>query len=1306
MDIEEIKQYTHKIVKIDIRNSNKKSAETHVTIKVHLEKKSNETIRFSLTKNPSISEWIEHQSLGNDYFLRIDNKAYNGKPDNVEYVSTYIYAHYFPASLYNYIEPHDIASVYNFADFIKDKRTNQWDGMEYPLQITSYGYEMLLGYENKPLIRSLLKDSNNIRYKNPNYKNYIQTDIEKNISDMTEKGRFPLSSRYRNSSYRTAPHFSDKETFKLPYWRSDTTQYSHGAQPTSATSADPSNHVETGYKYDDNTATSDYTDIYDNGSDNCQQRNTKIPYWEAKIHKSGLSPIIEGTPEFAQDYKPINVYLNYQYLPTSTEYHQHYFGFEGENIKPKKGQTVNSQLLTAVQSYNPDGTYNAQQTAANEQYLSEYTNKINNGTYRQTTENKNYEVLDGEGLNDINQAFGQDDVTYRLIRHGNPFDGRSNVYVNHKNIYDIDLNNSVNKKGCDWEENECEHYYTYTPLEPSNSVSINVQLKQHTYYVLKYFIYIPANAYVEDDSCYVEIRSNTTDGIQVIGELENVFKKQDKKLRHQWIYHEIPFYTYEIDNKIVIKGPQHPNEGIIGINKKTHEVIQNPTDEDRNNILIDIHDCANDMIHFYSMQIAEMVEYSPTIKYTKTGLYIVEGDKYAKKTLTEARNNTCVPDTEATNAWTTQEALNPSDTWINKGTTRLPIPLTDIYIFFDSDFTIMYNRLTTELSYTKSNFPFKFEKFNRVHDTELSWISDDSIVKLQYDRKTKPLNEARIDQLRTNKTNDANISKLLLGELRLFNKQKTYFTTGINNTIALKIQDAYGEAITTGQVECSIWTSDKEDETPCDESERCLGWQTPDEYGNVIYERLNFRNFDPTRYTYYLRIRYVNPCYKKDIIKWKTLIFVEERRNMTVYANKCWKSPVSDIIIPQAITNIAIDNNHNLVFNKITDYKVTGQVEIVKNIEIVNDNLQVDTILASKPRDLTNIPIDITLDEDGNLNVIYGTYNTLSNDQICLTEKTCCSLTASSIFNNQNNKYDKVSRVHVIKSVEEYPLRLDVKVRSQPLNYNEGNIIDEGYCELSVNDKVIQTTFVDSNGIADFYLDEADLDPGIQTIKIEYFIHPNEAINYAYFIINCDTGQGYDERPGIPITINKITQDAVTQLTNGIYEVEKDGIFFADIDANGHTNFSITVKRNNETETLKNVTEVLNRHNIAAMYEGNDMDKYTIITGNEKDSNGNDISHLYRTTKKDFIVKWIDPIKKKLIVPAGIIDISINNQSNLVVTSVSNHEVENEIELVKDVSLADDNLQIRTVLASKLKELDGILTDVDLDNNGNIITQR
>lgn len=68
MDIEEIKQYTHKIVKIDIRNSNKKSAETHVTIKVHLEKKSNETIRFSLTKNPSISEWIEHQSLGNDYF--------------------------------------------------------------------------------------------------------------------------------------------------------------------------------------------------------------------------------------------------------------------------------------------------------------------------------------------------------------------------------------------------------------------------------------------------------------------------------------------------------------------------------------------------------------------------------------------------------------------------------------------------------------------------------------------------------------------------------------------------------------------------------------------------------------------------------------------------------------------------------------------------------------------------------------------------------------------------------------------------------------------------------------------------------------------------------------------------------------------------------------------------------------------------------------------------------------------------------------------------------------------------------------
>ena len=81
----------------------------------------------------------------------------------------------------------------------------------------------------------------------------------------------------------------------------------------------------------------------------------------------------------------------------------------------------------------------------------------------------------------------------------------------------------------------------------------------------------------------------------------------------------------------------------------------------------------------------------------------------------------------------------------------------------------------------------------------------------------------------------------------------------------------------------------------------------------------------------------------------------------------------------------------------------------------------------------------------------------------------------------------------------------------------DGNIIDEGYCELSVNDTVVQSTYVDSNGVADFYLDADDLDKGEQIIKIEYFTKYNEAINYCYFKISCD-GE-YDERPAVPILL-------------------------------------------------------------------------------------------------------------------------------------------------------------------------------------------
>ena len=1080
MELSQIQQYAHKIVKIIINNENTVSNYSYVTIKIHLDRDTNETVRFSLTKNPKPKEWIAHQNVDNDFFIRIPNTLSD---------ITEIYAHYFPASLYDYTSSEEVCSVYDFTDFEKDKAYNQWDGMQYPLQIKSYGYEMLVGDDNKPLVRSLLTNSVS-QYKDPNYKNYVTTS---NPKDTTEKGRFPLSSRYRNSLYNKAPDILGQTT-QLPYWESQTPETS--------------------------------------GNSDCDRRTNQKPYWEAKIYRSGLSPLINHDKN-----NPINVYLNYQYLPTSTEYHQHYFGFEEANLKKQNGDPVTEEMITAVESYVPykNGVrYDEATTNRLKEQLATYCQKIKDGIYTQTTTNKSYEVLNGDGLIDINQAFDTD-ATYRIIRHGAPFDSTNIMFIDQKNVYDINLDKIKIVENCLWEKNQCQNYWSYIPTGEGQAY-LNVSLKANTHYVLKYFIYIPGDAYVEDDSCYMEVQSQVNDNITTIGELPQAFKNQDKKLRHQWVYHEIPFYTLETNNRIIIKGPQHNHEGTIGINKLTNQAITNLTEEDRNNPDIEVHDCKNDIIHFYSIQIAEMVEYSPVLKYTDDGLYVTEGSKFAHKTLEDVDNEECTNNVTATNTWQDDNTLHPTSTWINRGTTELPIPATDIYIHFDSDFDIIYNNLTTELSYTKGDYPFTFDNFNEKFDETLSWVSNDDIIQLDYDKVTTPYNTAQNDQQAENRTEaDLDVSNLLLGELRLFNEQRKYFTTGINNDFTLKIEDAYGNPVTVGEVECSIWKNNKEDTTPCSDSEKCLGIQKPDANGTIKFQHLNFKNFKPGHNTYYLRVVYKNNCYNKEIIKWKPLHFLPEYRNIYVYTNKC-------------------------------------------------------------------------------------------DNQVCYNDTPqCCTLVGSSVFDDTEEEYVNASYMHTVKHVDEYPLRLDVKIIDQ-LN----NIKNEGYCELSVNDKVIQTTFVDRDGMADFYLDEFDLDAGMQTVKIEYYLNPNEAVNFTYFIIHCDTTQGYDERPAIPIRINKITNETVTQLTTQIYEIAKDDIFFVDIDCEDSTNFSITIKRNNTTEVI-NVYDKLAEENrvIAAMYNTNshlsgDKDKYTITTGNLKNKDGSDASSLYRTSKKEFTLLWKD----------------------------------------------------------------------------------
>ena len=94
MDLELIKQYTHKIKKIHVKNTNRYSLRSRVVLKINMNVNDNETIRFSLKEN---SEFIGHQQKNNDFFIRVPNNlvGYDNKP-----TITTIYAHFFDKDLY------------------------------------------------------------------------------------------------------------------------------------------------------------------------------------------------------------------------------------------------------------------------------------------------------------------------------------------------------------------------------------------------------------------------------------------------------------------------------------------------------------------------------------------------------------------------------------------------------------------------------------------------------------------------------------------------------------------------------------------------------------------------------------------------------------------------------------------------------------------------------------------------------------------------------------------------------------------------------------------------------------------------------------------------------------------------------------------------------------------------------------------------------------------------------------------------------------------------------------------------------
>lgn len=569
MNLNDIKQYPHKIKKILIDNANLYSINDYITIKISLnDVQDDETIRFSFQEN---EDFIHHQSLDNDYFIRI--------PNNLNQITT-LYAHYFIRDLYEYEEEEQIYSIYPFEDLFKDNPINE-QGIPYKIQIKSNGYDMQLGDDGKPYIRSLLNNSVD-RYKNPNYKQYYNTNIN-DKKDMTIQGMLPLSSRYRP-----------------PY------QYLNA----------PNLQTEALWQANENIT-------------NCANRLASKPYWEAKIHKNGLSPLIAD--QIDGEYSPINVFLNYNYLPTTTEYHQHYFGFEGKHYE---GNNENKPHLTL---------------------------------------NSDLNIFESTNINTINN-FGNDN-NYRIINVGNPFDDTYSIFVDHENIIPLNLNDAITTN-CELQYNKCHKYWTYTP-KGQGYASLRVTLDYDHLYTLKYYIYIDQDVECENDSCYIQVNNE---------KIHNDFLKQDKILRNQWIYHEVPFVS-QGEDRIKIIGPQHND--------------------------------ASHTIHFIYLTIEEFQEYSPTIKYSAKGLHISEKDKSVIRA-TKGDNN-CV------------NTPTPNENNIEKKI--LPNPNGKILFSLDNDIDIYYDNFTSNMYYYH---PSTYLNIIKLENSILSWGNDEQLS-LEYLYEDVPL---------------------------------------------------------------------------------------------------------------------------------------------------------------------------------------------------------------------------------------------------------------------------------------------------------------------------------------------------------------------------------------------------------------------------------------------------------------------------------------------------------------------------------------------------------------------------------------
>lgn len=810
MDLNTIKEYNHRIDKISVTNNNQYSLYSEVIFKVNLDDKyinDNEIVRFSLQPN---DDFVQHQRFDNDYYFRIPNVL---KTDNNENI-TYVYAHYFPSDLYDYEEDDQIFSIYDFRELLEEHPVDHYYGDPYEIQINKEKYDWHIDEAGRLVVQSLLKNSVN-NFNDPNYKNYITDDHTNN--NMTEKGMFPLSSKYRAKQNWIAPNLNDE----YPLWE----EYQE------------SNH----------------------------------PFWEARINRTGLSPLItNGVENDDWNGLPFNVYLNYEYLPTSREYHQHYFGFEPTNNECK---TIN--------------------------------------------------VFEGTNINTIDDKFGSSN-NYRLITRDNPYDDNRSMYVQHGYEIPLSFQNFVpsqinSKPTCQFEKNLCDNFYEYSATLSSSEINCGdghckqtIHLTEGDYYSLRFYMYIPSYAHLENcNTCYVTVTANPTDKFtywedlnddmiqyddttrektvdeRAIYKINDAFLQKDKQLKDQWIYHEIPFKAGD-DNIITIVGPQTKNN------------------EDDDNT-----------IFFADMSLFKMEEYSPTVKYTNTGLYIIEKDQYAFKSAAEELCDS-IPITPDNKKWNAEEK-------------KLPQPYNQIYMVLDNDTYLEYDDSTTNLYFVHpDDEPLKITHYITDNEDYIKIICDESFD-----------NQAWYD---TNET-----------DLYASYKDFLVLVRGTNNKINIKVQDITGHPITNGSVKASILKV-KNKETDSNATLKNLKEREVIN-GQVNWYGINLTDlessgvFTENGEKYYLRLEYNNPCHNQPYIDFKTFYLVEEIMDMDITINGDYRNEDQELIpghnywIRNAIDEYGEIINFPIQINAyITDQ--LGQEKLEGYCELSIDDIVIQTTLV------------------------------------------------------------------------------------------------------------------------------------------------------------------------------------------------------------------------------------------------------------------------------------------------------------------------------------------------------------------------